>query len=273
LLVEDATETVVAGHFFDNLPPDTDNTEAVNRSYDRYRARQGIDRGTTQDVKVILQLSARQSWSVKTSPGAISRVIMNLVGNALKFTQTGNVVVELEPKSNEDASKIKVRLRVEDSGIGMTEHFVRHHLFAPYRQGNSFSPGVGLGMSVLKHMVSSLHGDLSISSKVGEGTAVNVDLTLNASENPDDGIPSDLQRILSRIKGKHLVLLDIGNMYDDRSKDAVMRRTDALRSVASDWLGMRVSTSTDINVAGKSRNEIATSTRTDCHFRRRFLPL
>lgn len=90
---------------------------------------------------------------------------MNLVDKALNFTQTGNIVVELGPKAVEDVSKIKVRLRVEDSGIGVTEHFVRRHLFAPYRQGNSFSPGVGLGMSVLKHMVSSLHGDLSISRR------------------------------------------------------------------------------------------------------------
>jgi len=85
-------------------------------------------------------------------------------------------------------------------------------------------------------MASSLHGDISISSTVGTGTAVNVDLTLDASENPDDGIPADLRKILSRIKGKHLVLLDIGNMYDDQPKDAIMRRTDALRGVASDWL-------------------------------------
>lgn len=274
LLVGDATETVVAGHFFDNLPPDTETAGAVDRSYDRYRARQGTDRGTTQDVKVILQLSARPSWSVKTSPGAISRVIMNLVGNALKFTQTGNIAVELEPQSAEDSSKVKVRLRVEDTGIGMTEHFVRHHLFAPYRQGNSFSPGVGLGMSVLKHMASSLHGDISISSTVGTGTAVNVDLTLDASEKPDDGIPADLRKILSRIKGKHLVLLDIGNMYDDQPKDAIMRRTDALRSVASDWLGLRVSTSTDINVAGKWQCELTSSNCTDCNDRRRrFLPV
>jgi len=274
LLIEDATETVVAGHFFDNLPPDTDNAGGFDRSHDRYLARQGMDRGTTQDVKVILQLSKRPSWSVKTSPGAIARVILNLVGNALKFTQTGNIVVELESKPNEDPSKVKVRLRVEDSGIGMTEHFLRNHLFAPYRQGNSFSPGVGLGMSVLKHMVSSLHGDLSISSKVGEGTAISVDLTLNASENSDDGIPADLKEILSRIKGKHLVLLDFNNMCDD-PKSAVMLRANALRSVASDWLGMRVSTSTEIDVAGESRCEIMTNdvTRTDCHSRRRFLPV
>ena len=251
LLVEDATETVVAGHFFDNLPPDTENAGVVDRSCDDYSSRQGMDRGTTQDVKVILQLSARPSWNVKTSPGALSRVIMNLVGNALKFTETGNIIVELAPKADRDASKIDVRLRVEDSGIGMTEHFVRHHLFAPYRQGNSFSPGVGLGMSVLKHMVSSLKGDLSISSKVGEGTAINIDLTLNASEHSGDGIPTDVAKILSRIKGKHLVLLDINNMYENKPKEVVMKRVMALRSVATNWLGMRVSTSTDIDVAGK----------------------
>ena len=272
LLIEDATETVVAGHFFDILSPDTDNAGVVDRSHDRYRARQGVDRGTTQDVKVILQLSTRPSWSVKTSPGAIARIIMNLVGNALKFTQTGNIVVELDPKSNKDSSKVKARLRVEDSGIGMTEHFVRNHLFAPYRQGNSFSSGVGLGMSVLKHMVSSLHGDLSISSKVGEGTAISVDLTLNASKNPDDGIPPDLKKILSRIQGKHLVLLDINNLCDDPNS-AVMRRANALRKVASDWLGMRVSTSTEIDVAGEWRYETITSDNTDCHSRRRFLPV
>lgn len=72
LLVQDATETVVAGHFFDNIPPDTETAGVIDRSYDRYRARQCIDRGTTQGVKVILQLSARPNWSVKTSPGARS---------------------------------------------------------------------------------------------------------------------------------------------------------------------------------------------------------
>jgi hypothetical protein len=274
LLVEDATETVVAGHFFDNLPPDTKTSGVTDRTYDDYRARQGVDRGTTQDVKVILQLSARPSWSVKTSPGAISRVIMNLVGNALKFTPTGNIVVELEPKADEDASKINVRLRVQDSGIGMTDNFVKHHLFAPYRQGNPFSPGVGLGMSVLKHMVSSLNGDLSISSKVGEGTAINIDLTFNASEKSDDGIPADLSSIMSRIKGKHLVLLDINSMYEEyQAKDAVLQRVSALRSVATNWLEMRVSISTDINVEGESHQHTKNMTLTDLHSRRRFLPV
>jgi hypothetical protein len=223
-------------------------------------------------VKVILQLSARPSWSVKTSPGAISRVIMNLVGNALKFTPTGNIVVELEPKADKDASKINVRLRVQDSGIGMTDNFVKHHLFAPYRQGNPFSPGVGLGMSVLKHMVSSLNGDLSISSKVGEGTAINIDLTFNASEKSDDGIPADLSSIMSRIKGKHLVLLDINSMYGEyQAKDAVLQRVSALRSVATNWLGMRVSISTDINVEGESHQHTTNMIITDLHSRRRFL--
>ena len=99
-------------------------------------------------------------------------------------------------------------------------------------------------------MVSSLKGDLSISSKVGEGTAINVDLTLNASEHSGDGVPTDVAKILSRIKGKHLVLLDINNMYEHKPNEAVMKRVRALRSVATNLLGMKVSTSTDIDVAG-----------------------
>jgi signal transduction histidine kinase len=97
LLVEDATETVVAGHFFDNLPGIAYYDDDDNASRNSYRAGQGRDRGTTQDVKVILQLSARPSWSVKTSPGAISRIVMNIVGNALKFTSTGNICIDLAP--------------------------------------------------------------------------------------------------------------------------------------------------------------------------------
>lgn len=272
LLIEDATETVVAGHFFDNLPPDSESSPGATRSYDDYGAHQGIDRGTTQDVKVILQFAARPSWSVKTSPGAISRIVMNLVGNALKFTPTGTILVELDPQKDEDASKMKVRLKVTDSGIGMTEDFMKHHLFTPYRQGNPFSPGGGLGMSVLKHMVSSLDGDLSISSKEGEGTAITVDLRLTASEQSLDGVPEDIKAILSRIKGKHLVLLD-PKAYDRTSADAVVQRGMAIESVATDWLGMRVSMSSDIDVAGKLWFGTMDSRPTDGDSRCRLLPL
>ena len=164
-------------------------------------------------------------------------------------------------------------MQVEDSGIGMTEHFVKHHLFVPHRQGNSFSPGVGLGMSVLEHMTSCIHGDLSISSKVRKSTTVNVGLTLDASEHSDDGLPVDLQKILSRIKGNYLVLLDINKICDDKQEGAVMRRAKAVQSVVTDWLGSRVSTSNDINVDGKSRYELITRNLTHSHFRRRFLSI
>lgn len=258
LLVEDATETVVAGHFFDNLPGSPGYDDDDNVSQKTYRAGQGIDRGTTQDVKVILQLSARPSWSVRTSPGAVSRIVMNLVGNALKFTPTGNICIDLEPSDDDDPSRVHVRLRVEDTGVGMTPHFRKNHLFAPYRQENHFAPGVGLGMSVLKHMVFALHGDLSVKSTPGEGTSVDISLTFDASERSDDGVPADLAKGMDRIKGKHLVLLDLTKMYDGHNPTkAVMAREKALRSVATNWLGMRVSTTSDINVPGKLKSSVA----------------
>lgn len=162
------------------------------------------------------------------------------------------------PIDDVDPSKIHVRLKVEDTGVGMTPHFRKNHLFAPYRQENQFAPGVDLGMSVLKHMVSSLHGDLSVTSTPGEGTAVSVDLTLEASKNSDDGVPTDLAHDLERIKGKHLVLLDLTKMYDGHEPSkAVVAREKALRSVATNWLGMRVSTTSDINVPGEHKRSMA----------------
>jgi hypothetical protein len=185
---------------------------------------------------------------------------MNIVGNALKFTSTGNICIDLEPTDDVDLSKIHVRLRVEDTGVGMTPHFRKKHLFAPYRQENQFAPGVGLGMSVLKHMVSSLRGDLSVTSTPGEGTAVNVDLTFEASKNSDDGVPEDLAQDLDRIKGKHLVLLDLTKIYDGHQpSEAVLAREKALRSVATNWLGMKVSTTSDINVPGEYQSSITIS--------------
>lgn len=248
LLIEDACETVVAGHFFDNLPG-TPGGEAFEQHHRPGSADQRKDSGTTQDVKVVLRLAPRPSWAIQTSPGAISRIMMNIIGNSLKYTQKGNITISLEPRDEADGTHVTVCLRIQDTGIGMSENFRRSHLFAPFRQENRFAPGVGLGMSVVKQIVSSLHGQINVESKVDEGTSVTMDLTFPLSQHASDGVPEDLKENLERIKGKHLVLLDIYAMYDgDREPSpSVIEREDALRTVAENWLQMRVSKTSDIN--------------------------
>lgn len=244
LLVEDACETMVAGHFFDNLAGPAENEEEKNSQLSNRDKR-----GTTQDVKVILRLLPRPSWNVRTSPGSLSRIMINTVGNALKFTQTGNIIVSLLP-NEEDEESINVRIQVRDTGIGMSKNFAKNQLFTPYHQENRFSPGVGLGLTVVKQMVTSLHGNLDVESRQNEGTTVNIDLALSKAQGPEKGIPEDLKENLARLKGKHLVLLDLYEMYNgNEPSESAVNREDGLRSVAENWLQMKVSKTSDINTA------------------------
>ncbi|KAI7501621.1 hypothetical protein KC367_g2671 [Hortaea werneckii] len=248
LLIENAVDTMVAGHFFDSLPDIADAGETELRRSNSPGKRGGIDRGSTKDVKVVLQLAARPGWSVKMQPGAITRIIMNLVGNSLKFTRTGVIEIALEPRSKSVDSAIHVRLRVEDTGIGMSEAFRRDRLFTPFEQENHFAPGVGLGMSVLRALVRSLGGTLAIASRPDAGTQVAIDFTFAASATQDEGLPQDLREIVRTLRGKHLVLLDVGRMHGGSEQSASLsKQEESIHSIARDWLGLRISHATHLN--------------------------
>ncbi|KAI6802578.1 hypothetical protein KC327_g17446 [Hortaea werneckii] len=248
LLIENAVDTMVAGHFFDSLPDIADAGETELRRSNSPGKRGGIDRGSTKDVKVVLQLAARPGWSVKMQPGAITRIIMNLVGNSLKFTRTGVIEIALEPRSQSVDSAIHVRLRVEDTGIGMSEAFRRDRLFTPFEQENHFAPGVGLGMSVLRALVRSLGGTLAIASRPDAGTQVAIDFTFAASATQDEGLPQDLREIVRTLRGKHLVLLDVGRMHGGSEQSASLsKQEESIHSIARDWLGLRISHATHLN--------------------------
>ncbi|RMY89625.1 hypothetical protein D0864_06408 [Hortaea werneckii] len=223
LLVERTADTVVAGHFFDSLPDIADSPETeLSRSRSRHK-RGGIDRGSTQNVRVVLMLDARPNWSVKVQPGVFSRILMNLVSNALKFTHSGVVEVALEHRSALGESPMNLRLRVSDTGIGMSQLFQRDNLFAPFRQENQFAPGIGLGMNVLKALIASLGGSLNVGSQQKLGTTVTVDLSLEASDTRDEGLPQDILEVVNSLRGKHLVLLDVGPRHDGPEQSAATK--------------------------------------------------
>lgn len=235
LLVERTADTVVAGHFFDSLPDIADSPETeLSRSRSRHK-RGGIDRGSTKNVRVVQMLDARPNWSVKVQPGVFSRILMNLVSNALKFTHSGVVEVALEHRSALGESPMNLRLRVSDTGIGMSQLFQRDNLFAPFRQENQFAPGIGLGMNVLKALIASLGGSLNIESQQKLGTTVTVDLSLEASDTRDEGLPQDILEVVNSLRGKYLVLLDVGPRHDGPEQSAATKtRVDSIHSIAHD---------------------------------------
>lgn len=113
----------------------------------------------------------------------LQQVLVNLIGNALKFTEKGEVVLEIEllARSGIDTT---LRFSVRDSGIGIApEHL--NHIFDSFSQAESSTTrrfgGTGLGLSIASQLVSMMGGALAVNSVMGQGSTFHFTLTLPAS--------------------------------------------------------------------------------------------
>jgi len=105
-------------------------------------------------------------------PGRLRQVLVNLVGNAVKFTERGSVIVSAD-LLEEDATSVTVRFSVKDSGIGISAE-TRKMLFEPFRQADGSTTrkygGTGLGLSISKQLAELLGGSISVESALGLGS-------------------------------------------------------------------------------------------------------
>ena len=119
---------------------------------------------------------------VRADAGRLRQIISNLVGNAIKFTDRGRVLLIVEVQAA-DAGTCLVRLRVRDSGIGMPEATAAR-VFEPFEQGDSGTNrrhgGTGLGLSIVRMLARMMGGDVSVRSRPGLGSEFRVELRLPA---------------------------------------------------------------------------------------------
>ena len=106
-------------------------------------------------------------------PGRIGQIILNLAGNAIKFSATGGVSVRVEPVGVPRLGEVVVRFEVEDTGVGLTEA-AQTKLFRPFVQGDESTArkygGTGLGLSICKRLVESMNGRIGVESSDGQGS-------------------------------------------------------------------------------------------------------
>lgn len=185
VVCEEIVEGVFAGHVFQNITAPSFDIVADARG--KMSGPKKISSGRSDvvpeqlphpEVAVILDVDI-QNYHFTTQPGAFRRVIMNLLGNALKYTSHGYVQIKLEAKEMEDLAtpgtgecipRSMVILTVQDTGRGISAEFLRSKLFTPFAQENSLSSGTGLGLSIVRSIVALLEGDIQIDSELGRGT-------------------------------------------------------------------------------------------------------
>ena len=105
-------------------------------------------------------------------PGRLRQVVVNLIGNAIKFTEEGEVVLRVELDSKSDDSAL-LHLSVSDTGIGIPKE-VQDKIFGAFDQADTSTSrrfgGTGLGLSISKHLIGMMDGKIWVESQVGVGT-------------------------------------------------------------------------------------------------------
>ena len=125
----------------------------------------------------------------------MSQILNNLVSNALKYSLEGaNIGVSLRETAHTERTA-KYQLDVLDTGIGMSEEFLEQ-VFEPFARETMFAPtgvtGTGLGMPIVKSLVQQMSGEISVRSKLGEGTTFTVVVPLQViDDEPEADEPED----------------------------------------------------------------------------------
>lgn len=112
----------------------------------------------------------------------INQILINLIGNALKFTpEGGRVKLVAEENTEGFTGRVGYRFVVRDTGVGMTAEFLQH-VFEPFARSETASnvEGSGLGLGITKGLVDLMGGEIAIDSEPGKGTSVRVELTFEA---------------------------------------------------------------------------------------------
>jgi signal transduction histidine kinase/CheY-like chemotaxis protein/HPt (histidine-containing phosphotransfer) domain-containing protein len=116
--------------------------------------------------------------TIISDPMRLKQILLNLCGNAVKFTPSGSITVCL----GFDASSRQMLFSVTDTGIGMTRDQVEH-VFAPFHQADKttsrYYGGTGLGLSISKQLAKNLGGDITCHSEVGKGTRFTLSIAAN----------------------------------------------------------------------------------------------
>ena len=272
VVFEEAVEAVYAGQVFraanqDALEGQGPVLSASDKAMaTRQRHKEQIAQGQAINVKGVrltVNIDSQVNWQVTSQPGGIRRIVMNLLGNSLKYTEEGSINVALEIDHTRvqaiEEGLLHCLIRVTDTGIGMSDDFVRNHAFTAFSQEDSLAVGTGLGLSIIRSIVDGLGGKIDLRSQRGLGTEVKIWLSLPSAPDPDNGPgeKSNLRQMAQQTIGLSLCILkppthknDMEKTYSEATLTALknMPTVDqSLRFLLEEWFSMDVITAENLS--------------------------
>lgn len=156
-------------------------------------------------------ISERESFpNVIGDPYRLRQVLINLVGNAVKFTQSGGVTIELRIASS-DMEKLCVVFEIMDTGIGIAESDIGN-IFNDFTQADQTISrrfgGTGLGLTITRDIVRLMNGDIRIKSVLGKGTSFVVEIPFKVPKKQDKDVKSWNALRADRLKGMKILVAE-----------------------------------------------------------------
>jgi signal transduction histidine kinase/CheY-like chemotaxis protein len=182
-----------------------------------------------------IELAYRMSNAVPEAAigdaGRLRQILVNLLGNAVKFTDCGEVVLQVDvespardgpPRGARPGERYRLHIMVIDTGIGIApEHMDR--LFQSFSQVDGSSTrrngGTGLGLAISRRLSERMHGRMWVESEVGKGSTFHVVLPVTVADAPPDAAPPSLETL----RGRRVLIVD-DNATNRRILDEQTRR-------------------------------------------------
>ncbi|WP_067775543.1 hybrid sensor histidine kinase/response regulator [Nostoc sp. NIES-3756] len=182
-----------------------------------------------KQIKFIYQVHHQLPTAVYTDEKRLRQVLINIVGNAVKFTKQGTVTFIVEIISSTDAITItdkyqhlpvsKIRFKIEDTGIGMTTEQLKK-IFLPFEQvgDNSHkSEGTGLGLAISSQIIELMGSKIQVESNYGQGTKFWFDLNLPIVDAIKLPKSSKINKNIIGYKGQLKTILIVDDVWENRS--------------------------------------------------------
>jgi len=164
-----------------------------------------VQRSADKGLELVCLVDQDIPWELVGDPGRLRQVILNLAGNAVKFTEQGEVTIRADLESS-TADQVTIRFSVQDTGIGIPEHRLEA-VFAPFTQVDGSTTrrfgGTGLGLAICKQLVELMGGEIAVSSQEERGSCFWFTASFTAVPEPSDVAPR-----FAAIDDLHLLVVD-----------------------------------------------------------------